>query len=137
LIHVSSIDDIVNLKLQSDLRNIDFEKEYNDKIKCVIVTTEDNDGKYDFISRYFAPWWGVPEDPVCGSAHTVLAVFWSRLLNNKLILRAFQKSERGGELEVELAENGQRVLLRGRAITILEGQLFISKEDFIETPKSI
>jgi len=54
-------------------------------IRGVIVTlratNHENKEKYDFYSRYFAPWNGIPEDPVTGSAHTVLAPYWSTILN--------------------------------------------------------
>jgi len=73
---------------------------------------------YDFVSRYFAPYMGVNEDPVTGSAHTVLATFWAGLLG-KSSMRAYQASLRGGELEVELA--GDRVLLTGDCVTVVDG----------------
>jgi PhzF family phenazine biosynthesis protein len=83
----------------------------------VIVTAEGSE-RYDFISRYFAPWMGVNEDPVTGSAHTVLAPYWSKLSGTQR-MRAYQASERGGELLLELTE--ERVLITGRATTVIEG----------------
>jgi predicted PhzF superfamily epimerase YddE/YHI9 len=77
--------------------------------------------KYDFVSRYFAPWKGINEDPVTGSAHTVLAVYWSKLLG-KTTMEAYQASSRGGQLTVELTENN-RVLLGGFAVTVVKGTL--------------
>ena len=74
--------------------------------------------RFDFVSRYFALYMGVNEDPVTGSAHTVLAPFWAGLLD-KRSMRAYQSSPRGGELEVELA--GERVLLTGECVTVVEG----------------
>lgn len=51
-------------------------------VKGVIVTLQGNENEgYDFYSRYFAPWVGIPEDPVCGSAHTVLAAYWEKVYN--------------------------------------------------------
>lgn len=85
-----------------------------------VIVTAEGSGAYDFVSRYFAPWMGVDEDPVTGSAHTVLAPYWARELG-KDKMHAFQASERGGELLVELAED--RVLIIGEAVTIIEGQL--------------
>ncbi len=76
--------------------------------------------RYDFVSRYFAPYMGVNEDPVTGSAHTVLAPYWGKLLG-KSKMRAYQASPRGGELTVEL--RGERVLLTGRCVTVLRGTL--------------
>lgn len=75
---------------------------------------------YDFVSRFFGPAVGVPEDPVTGSAHCALAPFWAERLQ-RTTLRGYQASARGGTVECEL--RGDRVLLRGRAITVVRGQL--------------
>ena len=75
-------------------------------------------GDCDFVSRFFAPKLGVPEDPVTGSAHCVLVPYWAlRLGKNKLHAR--QLSARGGELFCEA--HGERVWLSGRAVKYLEG----------------
>jgi len=84
----------------------------------VMVTAPGKDA--DFVSRYFAPSYGVPEDPVTGSAHCALAPYWTQRLG-KTQLHARQLSQRGGELWCELA--GDRVLLRGKASLTLKGQL--------------
>jgi PhzF family phenazine biosynthesis protein len=84
----------------------------------VIVTAEGSAAPYDFISRYFAPAKGIPEDPVTGSAHCALVPFWSRRLG-KTSLRAFQASARGGELQCRLL--GERVELAGSCVFYLEG----------------
>ncbi|XP_017319609.1 phenazine biosynthesis-like domain-containing protein 2 [Ictalurus punctatus] len=76
---------------------------------------------YDFYSRNFAPWVGVPEDPVTGSSHTVLAAYWSEKLGKKKML-AYQCSSRGGELELEL-RGDNRVDIAGRAVVLLHGIL--------------
>lgn len=76
----------------------------------------------DFVSRYFAPSYGIPEDPVTGSAHCVLTPYWAARLR-KTKLHARQLSERGGELWCELA--GDRVLLKGKAVVTVEGVLTI------------
>ncbi|KAJ2772802.1 hypothetical protein IWQ56_001230 [Coemansia nantahalensis] len=73
----------------------------------IIVTAAG--GGYDFTSRFFAPWCGIPEDPVTGSAHTVLAPFWADKLG-KTTFKAKQLSKRGGELDVELAHDGSVVI---------------------------
>jgi PhzF family phenazine biosynthesis protein len=73
---------------------------------------------YDFVSRYFAPYMGVNEDPVTGSAHTVLAPYWAGLLG-KTKMTAYQASSRGGELTVELTAD--RVLLTGECVTVIDG----------------
>lgn len=76
----------------------------------------------DFVSRYFAPSYGVPEDPVTGSAHCVLAPYWARRLGRER-LHARQLSERGGELWCEL--RGDRVILQGQAVLTMQGSLEI------------
>ncbi len=76
----------------------------------------------DFISRCFYPNYGVPEDPVTGSAHTTLTPYWSKRLQRPK-LSAFQASTRGGHLQCTLL--GDRVELAGQAVTYLEGQIRI------------
>lgn len=70
--------------------------------------------EYDCVSRSFTPETAVPEDPVCGSAHCQIADFWSKTLG-KRVIRAYQASVRGGELECEILGNG-RIALRGKAV---------------------
>lgn len=74
----------------------------------------------DFVSRFFAPQVGIPEDPVTGSAHCVLTPYWANVLG-KRELHAFQVSARGGELFCR--ENGSRVEIAGRAALYLEGTI--------------
>ncbi|HDQ44412.1 MAG TPA: PhzF family phenazine biosynthesis protein [bacterium] len=88
----------------------------------VIITARDDSGGYDFISRFFAPAAGIDEDPVTGSTHCTLGPYWGSVLE-KSILRAFQASVRGGEMEVELS--GDRVLLRGYAVTVMRCELIV------------
>ena len=79
----------------------------------VIVTAPSDDKRWDFLSRYFAPAAGVPEDPVTGSAHCCLAGFWAeRLDRNELV--GYQASARGGEVRVR--HEGSRVMLTGQAV---------------------
>ena len=88
---------------------------------AVIVTAVANPGQgYDFVSRVFAPTLGIPEDPVTGSAHTVLAPFWADRLGSTSLV-GLQASLRSGQVGVEL--NGDRVTIIGRAITVLDGAL--------------
>jgi len=84
----------------------------------VMVTSRANTAGIDFVSRYFAPWVGIDEDPVTGSAHCVLGPYWAKKLG-KSNLRAYQASARGGVLDVR--PEGGRVYLRGRAVTVLSG----------------
>lgn len=74
----------------------------------------------DFVSRFFAPGAGVPEDPVTGSTHCALIPYWSKRLG-KRILRARQLSKRGGELFCE--DRGERVGIGGNAVTYVEGRI--------------
>lgn len=86
----------------------------------VIVTAESDRAEYDFISRFFAPGVGLPEDPVTGSAHCVLGPYWGDRLGRQVV-RGYQASARGGTVDVRL--DGPRVELRGRARTVLRGSL--------------
>jgi predicted PhzF superfamily epimerase YddE/YHI9 len=85
----------------------------------IVVTAESSEG-YDFVSRFFAPASGIDEDPVTGSAHCSLGPFWQQRLGRDR-LTAFQASARGGEVRVE--PRGERVLLAGKAVTVLRGEL--------------
>jgi len=86
----------------------------------LIVTSRSQQAGVDFVSRYFAPWIGVNEDPVTGSAHTILGPYWGAKLG-KEGMTARQVSTRGGLLRVQLA--GERVLISGQAITVFKGEL--------------
>ena len=86
----------------------------------VIVTSRGASAAYDFVSRFFAPGIGVPEDPVTGSAHCALAPFWAARLG-KTAMTGFQASARGGVVRVRWA--GERVVLGGQAVTVLRGEL--------------
>ncbi|XP_024017360.1 uncharacterized protein LOC112090399 isoform X1 [Morus notabilis] len=79
---------------------------------------------FDFYSRFFAPKFGINEDPVTGSAHCSLASYWRKELG-KCDFVAYQASPRGGVLNVHLDEQSQRVLLRGKAFTVMEGTLLV------------
>ena len=86
----------------------------------LIVTAMGED--CDFVSRYFAPAAGIPEDPVTGSAHSILAPFWAARLGKERML-ARQVSRRGGLLRLEL--KGERVLIAGRVAPFLRGKITI------------
>jgi PhzF family phenazine biosynthesis protein len=87
-------------------------------LRGVIVTAPGTD--VDFVSRFFAPKLGIPEDPVTGSAHCQLAPYWARRLG-KNNLSARQVSRRGGEIACELRSD--RVLLSGYAVTFMEAEI--------------
>jgi len=89
-------------------------------VRGVIVTSRADSAGYDFVSRFFAPGSGVPEDPVTGSAHCALGPYWqSRLGKSDFV--AYQASPRGGVVRVRVA--GDRVKLGGQAVTVLRGEL--------------
>ncbi|KAM4597486.1 phenazine biosynthesis-like domain-containing protein isoform 2-T2 [Fundulus diaphanus] len=98
------------------------ESDSSGRVRGVIVTMKgspDCKPGFDFYSRYFAPWCGIPEDPVCGSAHTVLGGYWSKKLGKKKML-AYQCSSRGGELELEVRDDG-RINIAGEVTAVLQG----------------
>lgn len=90
--------------------------------RALAVTAPSGQEKYDFVSRYFAPKVGIPEDPVCGSAHCRLAPLWAGLYH-KNELWARQVSGRGGVLRVTYDESRSRVFLTAQARTVLKGSL--------------
>ncbi|AEG11728.1 phenazine biosynthesis protein PhzF family [Shewanella baltica OS183] len=87
-----------------------------------LIVTAPGDNGYDFVSRYFAPAKGIPEDPVTGGAHCGLAPYWAKRLNKKSF-RAYQASKRGGEIQCRLI--GDRVELEGACVFYLEGEVLI------------
>ncbi len=89
-------------------------------VRGVIVSGAAEGGEFDFVSRFFAPGSGVAEDPVTGSAHCTLAPYWAGQLGKEAFV-AYQASARGGVLEVRL--EGERVKLRGQAVTVLRGEI--------------
>ncbi|NBB74774.1 MAG: PhzF family phenazine biosynthesis isomerase [Bacteroidetes bacterium] len=94
----------------------------------VIVTAPaDDEADHDFVSRFFAPRVGVPEDPVTGSAHCALGPFWAeRLGRTDLVGR--QVSSRGGTVRIQVdPPTSERVLLMGQAVTVLQGELTVEK----------
>ena len=87
-------------------------------LRGVIVTARGTD--VDFVSRFFAPKYGIPEDPVTGSTHCTLAPYWANKLG-KNILSARQVSRRGGNIACEV--NSGRVMLSGCAVTFMEAEI--------------
>ena len=76
------------------------------------------DGGFDCVSRFFAPFYAIDEDPVTGSAHSVLTPYWAARLG-RARFTAYQASRRGGHVDCEAA--GEQVILRGRCVTVIEG----------------
>jgi PhzF family phenazine biosynthesis protein len=96
----------------------DFKRLEKIDARAIIVTAPGN--HTDFVSRFFAPRVGVDEDPVTGSAHTVLIPFWAEKLG-KNEMKAMQLSRRGGELFCRLRDD--RVDIGGKAVTYLKGEI--------------
>jgi predicted PhzF superfamily epimerase YddE/YHI9 len=91
------------------------------KVDCwAAIVTAPGESGIDFVSRFFAPAQGVPEDPVTGSSHCTLVPYWAHRLG-KTQLEARQLSRRGGALSCAL--DGDRVSIAGRAVLYLEGQI--------------
>jgi PhzF family phenazine biosynthesis protein len=104
-------EDVIGLKPNFDaLNKLD--------LRGVMVTAKGKD--VDFVSRFFAPRYGINEDPVTGSAHCALAPYWAAKLN-KTRLSAKQVSKRTGYIECDL--KGNRVLLSGKAVKYMEGKI--------------
>jgi PhzF family phenazine biosynthesis protein len=89
-------------------------------VRGIAVTAPSDDPAFDFVSRFFAPGAGIDEDPVTGAAHCCLGPYWSECLG-RAKLRAFQASARGGTVDITVS--GDRVMLAGQAVTVLEGHL--------------
>jgi predicted PhzF superfamily epimerase YddE/YHI9 len=108
---------------ESDILNLKIERQIFDQINInpggVIVTARGKE--CDFVSRYFIPQASIMEDPVTGSAHCSLIPYWSAKLNKKS-MKAIQLSERRGKLECK--DNGDRVLISGKAKTYSSGYLW-------------
>ena len=120
----NQFDYIVELRSEDEIRALQPDHAALRKlpVRGVIVTSRGANGKYDFVSRFFAPGSGVDEDPVTGSAHSCLAPYWSPRLGKDSFL-AYQASARGGFLRVRL--DGERVKMAGRAVTVLRGELVV------------
>ncbi|MBO4258005.1 PhzF family phenazine biosynthesis protein [Streptomyces griseorubiginosus] len=103
--------------LSPDLRALGA---YSERGIIATARAEDPTRGYDFVSRCFFPNVGIDEDPVTGSAHTALAPFWSERLGSP-VLTGLQASPRSGRVRTEL--RGDRTLLTGRAVTVIDGDL--------------
>jgi predicted PhzF superfamily epimerase YddE/YHI9 len=88
---------------------------------CITAPGEAN-SPFDFVSRFFAPGVGIPEDPVTGSIHASLTPYWAERLGRTALV-AFQASRRGGRLDCRLADG--RVLVTGHALTYMEAQIVL------------
>ncbi len=113
---------LLQLKAEESVRELrpDFEFLRGHAASGVIVTARGTSSTYDFVSRFFAGYAGIDEDPVTGSAHCMLGPYWSTRLG-KTEMSAYQASARGGEVDVRVL--GDRIGLGGRAVTVLRGSL--------------
>lgn len=112
------------LESEAAVRNAELDMDLVKKITVagggLIITAPGED--CDFVSRYFTPNAGIPEDPVTGSAHSVLTPYWAEVLG-KTKMEARQISKRGGRLRVEL--KGERVLISGQSAAYLQGRISV------------
>jgi PhzF family phenazine biosynthesis protein len=119
---MSAFDMLVELGSEAVLRSLkpDYTRLKRFAVRGVIATSRASTPGFDFVSRFFAPAAGVDEDPVTGSAHSVLGPFWADRFDKPDFL-AYQASERGGVVRVSV--QGDRVLLGGQAVTVLRAEL--------------
>jgi PhzF family phenazine biosynthesis protein len=118
----NKFDYLVEVESEQILRQLapDFTALRTLGMRGLIVTSRAQTPGFDFVSRFFAPGAGIDEDPVTGSAHCCLGPYWAEKLG-KIEFVAYQASARGGVVRVRLA--GPRVLLAGKAVTVLRGEL--------------
>jgi PhzF family phenazine biosynthesis protein len=113
---------VITLKNQSDLVALTPNLSVIETLDCraVSVTTHGREG-YDFESRYFAPRVGIPEDPVCGSAHCRLGPLWAERLGKKNLM-VYKASKRGGFMKMTICDDN-RVTMSSKAITVSEATM--------------
>ncbi|MEL6319824.1 MAG: PhzF family phenazine biosynthesis protein [Cyanobacteria bacterium J06626_14] len=114
---------LVEVDSEAQVRQLtpNFELIAQAPFKGITVTSRAAGETYDFVSRFFAPAYGINEDPVTGSAHCDLAPFWSDRLGKDELL-AYQASARGGVVRMRY-DGGDRVILGGQAVTVMVGEL--------------
>lgn len=115
-------DYIVELETEQDLVNVKPDFTLLNKIDVIGIIITAPGKNCDFVSRFFAPNCGIPEDPVTGSSHSQLIPFWSEKLG-KDSMHALQLSARGGELWCE--QKGDRVVMKGKAVFYMKGEITI------------
>ena len=118
----SRFDMILEVESENVVRKVkpDFTLLNELPIRGLIVTAKAKTVPYDFVSRFFAPRAGINEDPVTGSAHSVLGPFWKSRLGRSELL-GYQASQRGGVVRVRVGD--RRVYIGGKAVTVFEGEL--------------
>ncbi|XP_028804168.1 uncharacterized protein LOC114759210 isoform X2 [Neltuma alba] len=118
----TSVGNCLLVEVPSGKSVIEFKPRFDAILKCpgrgiILAAVAPPDSGFDFYSRFFCPKDGINEDPACGSAHCALAPYWSKKLG--------KASSRGGVLNIHLDEQNQRVLLRGKAVTVMEGCILV------------
>jgi PhzF family phenazine biosynthesis protein len=118
----SRFDYLVELNDEGTVRRLepDFARLRGLPARGIIATARADSPDVDFVSRYFAPAFGIDEDPVTGSTHCCLGPYWARRLKKDSFV-AHQISARGGVMKVRV--DGDRVRLSGQAVTVLQGHL--------------
>ncbi|MET0461792.1 MAG: PhzF family phenazine biosynthesis protein [Chitinophagaceae bacterium] len=116
-----SRDLLIELNKEEDVAKADPDFTLLKKLGYKVIITAPGK-EVDFVSRFFAPTYGVDEDPVTGSAHSQLIPFWSEKLNKHAMV-ARQLSKRGGQLWVE--QKGDRVQMGGQCVFYMKGEIFL------------
>lgn len=116
------MDYLVEVDSEDGLRSLAPDMASLEKLDSRGLIVTSRSGEYDFVSRFFAPQSGIPEDPVTGSAHCALGPYWSEKLE-KSGLRAFQASRRGGKIYVGVTND--KVTLGGNAVTVMSGDFCV------------
>ena len=118
----SQFDYLVEVESEETVRRLapDFARLAQIETRGVIVTARSTSPPYDFVSRFFAPWAGIDEDSVTGSAHCCLGPYWQKRLGKTEFI-GYQASARGGVVHVRVVDD--RTFLDGQAVTVLRGEL--------------
>lgn len=118
---VKGIDYVVELESAAEVFAVDPDYRLLSTLNVRGITITAKGDDCDFVSRFFSPSFGIYEDPVTGSAHCLLAPYWSEKLGKKK-LTAKQLSKRGGELQCEVTED--KVLISGSSVLYLKGEIY-------------
>jgi predicted PhzF superfamily epimerase YddE/YHI9 len=121
----SRFDHLVELESEDVVRGLrpDFTRLKALPVRGIMVTSRASTPGFDFVSRFFGPAVGIDEDPVTGSAHWCLGPYWVKRLGKTEML-AYQASARGGVVGVTVT--GERVRLRGQAVTVMVAELLVA-----------
>ncbi|DBA86818.1 TPA: hypothetical protein ACH3X2_005401 [Trebouxia sp. C0005] len=113
------------MDMQCDTRQLESLAD-KQNVFAVCVTCSGDGKPYHFFSRFFAPWAGIDEDPVTGSAHAMLGPYWAQHIDKfEKTLHARQCSERVGELQVSVDSEKARVTVAGQAVIVSKGEMYV------------